>query len=229
MDNYFRVRVPDKVWTDPGPDLLRPAANARRQIASLIKEPNGWQVRRQRKDGTYSDWSRSLKKSEALNKFDLWRPDGPEVMHFAWRRGSETVVRVIVRKEEIKYLRQGNTSNRVNVINSLINHQFPDTTFSGGFVCKNSAPGYTSDHAWKDALDRTEGNSTTNDELFDWSVRMSTNGCWEVDQILGSRKGQVANSETPSYEINAGGADNTHMWHCHYSVVNHHGADSPFC
>lgn len=225
----YRVKSHQQTWNAEGPDLLRTQANARLRMAAMIGD--GYQDRlvvRRNWQGRWTKWTGPYKRVGVLEAFDEWKAPQGGVFQVAINRKQPKLL-VEARGERVDQLYVADVHAGVVVAWSLARHQFPDVEFGGGFVCKQSAPGYTSNHAWKDAIDETPPNGSYNDELFDWNRRMCATGNMQSDQIIGSLNGRVVIADTPDWDVRASGADSSHLWHVHISVIDHHGANSPYC
>lgn len=220
----WRVSSPSKKWTDPGPDLLRLRKGAVKQAQSLLPRL-GLRVEVNRHDG--AGWVRILRKD--LPKEISER--GPKDLTIAQvKLNGERVKRAVVRREKVVLKDLYNCSSDTILAHSLVEHQFPGIKFAGGYVYPDYQPGGWSDHAWGTAIDETANTSIgqTNDDVFNWVARMGQSGDLKYDYALGSRKGSVVQATSYSnYEVVPSGADSSHLWHVHISVVNHHGAAPP--
>ena len=218
----FRVRPASKVFTDPGPDLLRDRGNATNQVAQIMgKRLAGWTLITANAQGEQSKPGPRVSKAKALDLVDRWCRD-PTTMLLLHHWGKAAIA---LRYERVQLIPTANCTPGTVLVRSLIEHQFPRAIFSGGYVYKESYSGYWSDHAWGTAVDMTENPpEPTNDETFDWLVRMAQAGCVEYDYALGSQNGHVMKSEKPGYEPMSSDADSGHLWHVHTSVVDHGGS-----
>lgn len=95
--------------------------------------------------------------------------------------------------------------------------------FGGGYVFKHSGD-FWSDHAYGTAVDATdEAKGRDNEKHFRWYVRMAQAGLISYDYIIGSIDGRVHSAQAPDFEIEPGGGDSSHEWHCHISHIDHDG------
>ena len=210
----FRVRAGSKTWNDPGPDLLRPVENAQEQLRTLLRPFDGQKLQYRVDDGPWLD---PRSKREILTVMG-------EGQYTSLRVARGDVIVAAVRHEEVEKLPVSNCSVGVSVQWSLLKHQFPAIVFAGGYVYKETFPGYWSDHAYGDAFDGTHKPPTVvNDDVFDWLVRMARSGCIRFSYVLGSRNGNVVSASAPDYEVVPSNASDSHTWHCHVSVIDHDG------
>jgi len=219
-----------------GSDLLRPEANARRTLAGrlMVAQAVNLHTRHERLDGTKTEWKPAVNRGEALDRFDRFAAAfaadrvGDRFVVAHEKKDGSKVVLAAVNGEDVKILALTGCSPATSQCWSLVKHQFPDVIFAGGLVSKQiSGTTDWSDHAWGTAFDSTQGAKTTNDEQFEWLVRMARAGCTDFDYLLGSRAGRVVESYAPDFDIESSGAASSHLWHIHASVVNHHGARPP--
>lgn len=214
----YRVRAGAKTWNDPGPDLLRPLDNATAQLRTLLRKSNGQELEIRVDKGEWRKTNR--RKVLAVMKLGNF-----ETLTVA----VHDIVIAQVKHEAIVKLAVDRCSVGVAVLWSLVKHQFPGIIFAGGYVYKETFPGFWSDHAWGDAFDGTQNlaKHVLNDDVFDWLVRMGKGGCAKFDYAIGSRHDHVVDASAPDYEVGPSGADPSHLWHCHISVVDHDGAKPP--
>lgn len=211
----YRVRAGSKTWADPGPDLLRPLANAVLQTRALLRAHDSEKGFAYRVDkGEWREHQPRHRVMEAVRKGDF---DTLTV-------SVGDVVVAQVKHEKVLKLPVASCSVGVSAVWSLIKHQFHDAAFAGGYVYKMTFPGFWSDHAWGDAVDATPEN---NDKLFNWLVRMAREGCVVFDYVIGSVNGHVSDASAPAFETGPSNADSSHEWHCHISVLDHDGAKPP--
>lgn len=236
MTTIDRYRVRENAgqkWTDPGPDLLRQKDNAWSVVSKTVGFSGNKNLvtRRQKINGDWTPWSDEGRKFSVRLAFGDWNPIRESIFQVGRQKLSDIQVLVVVQHEKVALTTEGGIGGAAATFNSLTRHQFPGSQFSGGFVCKETSPGWTSDHAWKEAFDRTENKATgdDNDDIFSWQVRMVKNGCATADYILGSKSGKVVQAVTPGWDIESSSASDSHLWHTHVSVVDHDGANSPFC
>lgn len=217
----FNVKAGSRRWTDRGPDLLRPRGNARDQIrAILVGKPGPFDYRT---DG--GDWIRVPGRAQVLAGFDSAR----NFDRFAVWSVKERSVACTVRRNVVPVDDLPGANPKVEEINALLAYHFPASHFAGAYVWKETYPGYWSDHAWGDAGDRSHNvdEGVTNDDMFDWLRRMARSGCIDPDYIIGSRDGEVVYCAKPDYTVEPGGGATSHLWHCHYSQVDHDGERPP--
>lgn len=225
----FRVRRPDETWSDEGPDLLRTKDNAlvaMKNIMGIV--PRLYVHRKRLENGSMTPWSRPYSRSETLEFFRVWNPGFNSVFHVATEKLAPVTSSA---KVVVALVDEGNISGNTQLANSLLKAQFPESVFSGGFVCKETTPGWTSDHAWRDAVDRSPNTAKglKNDHIFSWGVRMSRSGCWQMAYIIGSLGDRVMTAQSPDWIMHPSDAAISHTWHTHFSIVDHNGANSPFC
>lgn len=220
----YQVRAPSKSWSDKGPDLLRHIDNAQAQLRTLLDRVHGYYVRE-----AGADWGERLDRGPAIRSLETWNPakDGA-ILQIGRMVDGKIVPVAIVRYADVKFIELANCTRDTSVGWSLVHYAFPNVVFAGGYVYKETFPGFWSDHAWGTAFDGTpRGAGVTNDGLFDWSVRMAASGNMECDMIIGSKGGKVHNACAPDWAIRPGGGDDSHEWHVHYSIVDHDGAKPP--
>lgn len=223
--NRFRIKAASKKFTDPGPDLLRHRANARKHLSSsMAGELQGWYTKREG-----GEWSERSTKHDALVKFDAFK-GGPDLV--LGRKGGDGKIspKFVASHESVTLIPTDRCGRGTILVRSLIEHQFPHIIFAGGYVYK-LIEGTTdwSDHAWGDAIDETEnpGAGVHNDEVFDWITRMGKAGCMDFDYALGSSKGKIVTSGAPDYSVSPSSAASSHEWHVHISIIDHHGQKPP--
>lgn len=207
----YQVRADGKLWTAHGPDLLRDLDSARKQVGEL---GTPIATSRRQHDGTWSE-PRNLRHGDLARRVASLR-DG-DVLRVEDRRAPFAYVR----GRELAVPQYLGATPAAETVNSLMAAFDPASEFAGIFVCKGIAGTSSySDHAWGDAVDRSNGH---NDALFDWVVRMASEGLMEVAYAIGSRDGKVVSASSPTYKVEPGGGDDTHLWHVHVSVVKHSG------
>jgi hypothetical protein len=136
--------------------------------------------------------------------------------------------RVYLRREVIRIRPLDDCSPETVLAHSLIAHAWYErgVVFAGGYVWKQVAGSDDwSDHAWGTAIDEScsRAPAGTNDALTDWIARMAAAGLLEFDYALGSRDGSVVYVAGDG-SIRPSGADRSHLWHVHVSVIDHGGA-----
>lgn len=225
----WQVSVKQKSWTDPGPDLLRTRPNAIAQVLSLLSGRGHWWWRKQRTSGDWYDWRRiGDRKAVAawLQDSLLTLNDGQfGQLGLGTARESPASVRVVIRGCGIPIPDLTGATGKAELAHGLTRYRFPDVLFGGSFVCKRiSGSSSWSDHAWGDAVDWTENPSAgvRNDDIFDWELRMASEGLTPLELLIGSRDGTVVSAEAPSWNVVTGGAS-SHEWHTHGSCVRHTG------
>lgn len=232
----WRVRTMAKVYTDAGPDLLRPEDNATRQLGTNMgKAKDGFFVRvNPPTDRTpWGDWSKVMNRAETLRRVDTWQHkagDGSKLQVGRKVSGKiepkHELLTVVVKEARLPQVNPG-----AQLIADLFRTQFPGKPVYG-FTCReyNGIPGSGwSDHAWGDAvdLDVNGGSPGPNDKLTDWCVRMGQAGCWSPAQFIGSNGGKVYSYYASGYKPVAGGPE-SHKTHVHCSFRQHYGAN-PHC
>jgi hypothetical protein len=209
----YHVRADGKTWGEKGPDLLRTSGSAVKQVHEL-GEPAATSKRQH--DGTWSEpkaLDRDLPQRLAYLR-------GGDVLRIENKNGQPVA---FVKAAEFLIQEFSGATARAELVNALMTQGDPSSEFAGIYVCKQIAgtnPPVYSDHAWGDAVDRSNGH---NDLLFDFVVRMARAGLMEVAYVIGSQGGKVVSADAPDYAVNAGGGDSTHLWHVHVSVVKHSG------
>lgn len=231
--NRYRVRAPAKKWIDKGPDLLRKEDNAVKALKALLDPGADIQLatRRERPDGTFTDWEPAVSRPEVVDRFRAW--DGTDKADiFQVGRvlpAGDIELLTAVKFEFVALTDTSCVSDKTVVARSLIEHQFPGIKFAGGYVWKqiNGSTSW-SDHAWGTAIDETHNPpGVTNDEVTHWIARMAQTGNVDFDYALGSRDGKVVVVAAPDFEIEPSGASDSHLWHNHVSTVDHDGAKPP--
>lgn len=228
MSDYvyrFSVRTAHKKWTDRGPDLLRPYPNARKALKSAIIDKGPYYIRNVSGD-KHTDIMVPFSLAEVMDHVDAWKRQ---------TRWEQLVVRndskpiAYIKRTMVPLKPTPDCSPDTVLARSLIEAKFPDAIFAGGYVWKQiSGTSDWSDHAWGTAIDEKESPpGVTNDEMFDWCVRMALSGCMKFDYIIGSRKGNVVISSAPDYDVVPSSASSSHLWHIHVSVVDHDGRRPP--
>lgn len=224
----YRVRKANQNWDAEGPDLLRTRVNSIRAIRGLIQPAQNanWYIRREEAKG-FEDWAGPMSKAEAVNKYENWSPSKKKLTFQMGRKnkGGKIEPVIVAQYEAVQDLNIG-CSAGAEAIHSLVQHQFPNVKFAGGYVCKQILGSSSwSDHAWHDAVD--ESFYSANDKGTWWSVRMARSGNMDFDYLLGSREGKVGMSAAPDYGWDPGGPS-SHTWHVHYSFRDHDGRN-PNC
>lgn len=226
MYTRFRVRAPHKSWAAKGPDLLRTRSNAVKATGELLPVLRRYRVRVMRADGRFGEWSKPVSRRRALSKLENWQESalGSADALFQVGRGKWAIEPVaIVRAERFRRLDVANCSEGVTLVWSLVRHQFPSCAFGGGYVYKETTPGFYSDHAHGDAVDASL--YSQNDEGTDWLVRMAQEGLTPIrGYIIGSVNGHVVSAHASrDFAVVRGGGDSSHTWHIHVSVIDHDG------
>lgn len=233
----FRVRAGHRTFNDRGPDLLRPKDNARRALLGML-EPGlkvEFATRFEKRDGSFTDWdpvrNAQTDRRMVLSRFDTWAKGAgrDDIFQVGAKQNGGYDPIAVVRFESVPLLAEGDLHRGAKELHALVQYQFPPAIFAGGFVCKQSAPGVWSDHAFHDAVDETQntGAGVTNDEVTDWLARMGRARCVDYDYALGSRDGKVVIVSAPDYELELSGASSSHLWHVHISDIDHNGARPP--
>jgi hypothetical protein len=234
-----RVRTMSKSYTDPGPDLLRPAANAVHQFGDAMgKVGSHWYTRRNppgQKTG-WTKWAGPIPRREVLERADGFTGAGDGALFQAGRipKGSRNPQALCeMRTVEVKEVQLQGVNEGAEMVADLFREQFPGCAI-GGFDCReyNGIRGSGwSDHAWGDAVDlvvRGASSPGPNDKATDWCIRMAKYGCFvAVQQFIGSRGGRVGSVVSPSYGWTWGGPS-SHLTHVHCSYRQHYGAN-PHC
>lgn len=227
----YQVKAAFKDWNDPGPDLLRKDLNAVRALRSLIgPRADGLYLRRKDGDDT-TDWVGPRTKGEVMDVFRHWQTNGdrPEFVVATKDNGTFDPF-AQVRKRIVPLLPMDHCTQETIVMHSLVHARFPDVIHSGGFLYRQ-IDGSTawSDHAWGTATDESKNDAAgqTNDETFDWLVRMAQSGNMDYDYALGSSNGNVVQCSAPDYRVEPSSAASSHLWHCHISQVDHDGRKPP--
>lgn len=223
----FQVRAPAKGWGNPGPDLLRTSIHAQEQVLTLLT-PN---------TGPFYLYRDGLRGRELGTRHDV-ALELPGLMAKLGERdviriGTRDQVRAICMARVVAVPTLADCTAAAELDNGLVQTHFVGVDLAGCFACKDVAnnsparPGIPwSDHAWGDAVDETPRASgpTTNDDLFDWCVRMAASGDLPAQMVLGSRRGDVVNAlQSNAWRIEVGGADSSHLWHVHISARRHTG------
>lgn len=228
--NRYRFKAAPKNWTDPGPDLLRPEANARQMLSAALgnKLLDGWYVRKNR-NVVKGKWNGPLRRFEVMELFDSWGTQTVEFIVGREKPGKGPEALYVVRREVVKIDSISNCSPGTSLVHSLIHKQFPRIKLSGAYVYKQiSGSSSWSDHAWGTAIDETESPpQPTNDETLDWVSRMGQSGLMDYDYALGSRNGRVVQASAPDFRVVSSSASSSHLWHVHISIVDHNGAKPP--
>jgi hypothetical protein len=228
--NRYRVRKAGQSYATKGPDLLRTKPNARGTLRALLGRPSsvGWYIRKHEGD-TKTAWHGPMNKSEVLEAFDAWKGTLEEFIVGRKVAGEEFAEgRFFVRYEDVPLRKLDNCSAATSNLHSLVHYQYPKVVHSGDYLFRQmSGSDWWSDHAWGTALDESPRDGMTNDQLFDWCVRMFRSGNASADYILGSLKGRVMEASAPDWSISPSDASNSHTWHNHISVVDHDGDKPP--
>lgn len=223
--DYYRVRAGHKAWTDKGPDLLRPPANAKQALRGIIADHDGLQTRFSKDRDAWTDWNRA-NKSKVLDRLTAWMHDRDGSFQVGVAGpGDKVEVVAVVKFERVPYIDLPHCSRSTSVDWSLTSYHFgKNVVLSGAFYYRQIA-GSTdwSDHAWGTATDNSP-KGISNDTLFDWKVRMYRERCMDCDYVLGSLKGEVKSASAPDFDIRPSGAAVSHTWHVHSSIVDHDGA-----
>lgn len=229
----FQVKAAQRAWDDPGPDLLRPKDNAHQALAGIMGHTGTktWRWRRDKLDGTFTEWTRLMGKIQVLDAFDRWKAGDGKVFQIG-KGKTKVLVRAMARTEVVNIADRG-VDPGANLLSALMHHRFPGLNFCGGALCKTIS-GYPydwSDHSWRDAIDECQdlAQGVKNDDVTDWTVRMARARCVTFDYLLGSSNGRVVKATAPDYEIEASSASSTHLWHNHISIIDHGGARPPWC
>ncbi len=232
----YQVRMPQKPWDVPGPDLLRTRASAVVQVTELLPRAGRLAVRKRRGPGAWSDW-RVAVRAELLEELPslLVSLDGGQLLQLAAPSGSP--IDVAVRAEEVKVVDLPGATARAEVCSALVHHRFPSVRHAGAFACKQygSVPGAPviggrgwSMHAWGDATDETENPAAgvANDDVTDWSVRMAREDLMPAVQVIGSLAGAEVVAAPPGWRLGPYDdtpAVGTHLWHVHITCAWHTG------
>ena len=160
----FRTRTASKTYTDPGPDLLRPTANAIHEFANNMgKARTGLFVRRNAPGGRtdWQEWKGPFRRAEVLEQADTWVDKAGDAAKFQVGRMEKgdpamkaELLAVNVRETNLSGVNEG-----AEMVADLARNQFAGLTI-GGFACReyNGVPGSGwSDHAWGDAVDLSPG------------------------------------------------------------------------
>lgn len=226
----YQVKVKNKSWDDPGPDLLRTQANAIQAARQIFPKSSHLWWRKQKASGEFFPW-RHIGGQKAMTDWlkealpSLNDGQIGQICGGTKKRASGRA-RTVVRGANIPIIDLDNATGLAEQAYSLAKYRFGDVRFGGAFVCKRiSGTSSWSDHAWGDAVDLTEAldGSPSNDQIFNWVVRMAKENLLAAEMIIGSVNGSVAVSRAPSFDISMGGADNSHLWHTHISCRLHSG------
>lgn len=236
MRRYQTKRGPEQSFEEAGPDLLRTREHALDHVGKWLPKLRPrvrYLGRRIAANGHAYPWREIGGRHHALE----WLEDALAVIGDravaqlarepkGHGRGGPEVV-AVCRAREITVPDLDNATPAVEIANALYATAFPSSLFAGAFVCKQiSGTGDWSDHAWGDALDRTEGPSAPNDAMTDWAARMAAGGDLTAAQILGSSNGRVVEARwriIGAWRLLPSSASSSHLWHNHLSCREHTG------
>lgn len=228
MLERVQVKPTGKEWSDKGPDMLRKRDNAWRAINRSLRWRSGWWVRKSIKGG-WSDWKGPFLRSGVEEAYHDWNSDEFQIGR---RMLGKVRVRIRARAISIHVVDYPDASPAANITAALMLAGTAGTTFAGIFACKdveNHMPPWPgvqpSNHAWGDAVDIT-GNTTV---VTDYAIRMAKEDQIPIVQVLGTLDGRsvINASDDTNWQIRLGGADSSHLWHCH--MDNHIHSGTPPC
>jgi len=232
----------EKDWKDPGPDLLRTRANAKREIKDDLAEYGaGWYVRgKGPNEDQWSKWSGPHDRADLLDGFDDWSPKDKTVAQWGRKDADgKLVAKGAVRIREIQIVHRSGCTDETDKVVALAEAGFPQGAYGGTYVCKQiSGSSSWSQHAYGAAYDHSAYDQ--NDDAADWLARMARENRdgdiqLPVWQILGSRNGNVGSFQNGDddwigdFPWSAGGCDSSHEWHCHISAGKKKKTGTPSC
>jgi hypothetical protein len=184
-----------------------------------------FQVRKRKPDGTWWDWvTVTRRKMPAFLDHMLETLSDGQVVQVAFQDGD---LAVAIKAAVIEVKDHYGATPGAELMSALLEYHLPTSVFSGIFVCKRiSGSSNWSNHSWGDAVDRTASNTCPIGDIFDWSVRMTREGLWQCEQVLGSRDGVQERELRKTLGIwreSVYGSGGSHTWHVHHSVRMHTG------
>lgn len=219
----FQVRDGHREWGENGPDLLRPDANALKQLDGLYPKDEGDIYHRVAEEpGIWGQWSGPWNHGKTQTKVGEWM-EAPaydlQALQIKVHPGGD--VTAAVKAHKITVQNYSNATDRAEQAWAMYDRIWPGTTFAGIFVCKPYS------HGFGDAVDVSYGNTA---KVFDWGLRMAKNELLVCEQIIGTQNGttEVQAWRSEGYAVRPYNGNDSHCWHVHHGC-GHATDGSPPC
>lgn len=236
----YQVKTPHHDgWNAPGPDLLRPRWSVLDRTREILPNPGPWEARKLLRTGIWTNWREIGNRTDVGDYLQVALPTlhDNQLLQVGRPVGPGPYSKpVTIRAQVIGVPDLQNATPAAETAHALVRTRFPDVLFAGCYVCKrfngSSDPGVGwSDHAWGDAIDEAQNlpAGVHNDDVFSWSVRMSRERLWVMEQAIGSRNDRTVTAEAPDWLVVDYDGDpdrdpgNSHLWHTHLSCHRHTG------
>ena len=233
----------DKDWSDPGPDLLRTRANAKRGDKGRPRRAGaGWYVRTKAADAdAWKAWTGPHDRADVLEAFQDWSPKDKTVAQWGRKPNADAKpeAKGAVRVRVVDVPHRSGCTDATDKTVAILEAGFPPGVYGGTMVCKQiSGSSSWSQHAFGSAYDHSCYEK--NDEGTDYAVRLARENRPDdiqlpVWQIIGSKDGKVGVADNGDgdwigdFAWSWGGADSSHEWHIHVSTGSGKKSGTPSC